>query len=186
MFSKIPILLVCSFHIMMITFIGQQKKFKNYYVKSWSRPMEFVIIWNLMKSHSLFFSHTLIHARRICHKHFENFLSLSLSQCVFSGAVSHWFAKNWIFSHFLYIDSLSSAHQLNITCPPSQSNIFITIEYLTQFHFLHHFHMNILYLSTVLFCFSNSIAIVRSAVLQCQMGHLMCAACFTHLLADGR
>lgn len=22
--------------------------------------------------------------------------------------------------------------------------------------------------------------------LQCQMGHLMCAACFTHLLADGR
>lgn len=27
---------------------------------------------------------------------------------------------------------------------------------------------------------------IRVATDQCQMGHLMCAACFTHLLADGR
>ncbi|XP_059612144.1 zinc finger TRAF-type-containing protein 1 homolog [Phlebotomus argentipes] len=35
-------------------------------------------------------------------------------------------------------------------------------------------------------CCAVCLDLPKIAVYQCQMGHLMCAACFTHLLADGR
>ncbi|XP_037933997.1 cysteine and histidine-rich protein 1 homolog isoform X2 [Teleopsis dalmanni] len=35
-------------------------------------------------------------------------------------------------------------------------------------------------------CCAVCLDLPRTAMYQCQMGHLMCAACFTHLLADGR
>ncbi|KAH8349847.1 hypothetical protein KR084_007888 [Drosophila pseudotakahashii] len=35
-------------------------------------------------------------------------------------------------------------------------------------------------------CCAVCLDLPKTAMYQCQMGHLMCAACFTHLLADGR
>ncbi|ALC43011.1 CG32486, partial [Drosophila busckii] len=40
-------------------------------------------------------------------------------------------------------------------------------------------------ISTALCC-AVCLDLPKTAMYQCQMGHLMCAACFTHLLADGR
>ncbi|XP_017029789.1 zinc finger TRAF-type-containing protein 1 homolog [Drosophila kikkawai] len=47
-------------------------------------------------------------------------------------------------------------------------------------------HEKLAYRISTALCCAVCLDLPKTAMYQCQMGHLMCAACFTHLLADGR